>query len=113
KRPEGLLGLAAFQKRTMRTFAHAAPEHVMIRFKPNRYSRQGDPGPCLLVHEGPAATRNDTRAIAQQTRHDTALPVAESVLSMTRENFCDRQTRRGFDLLIRIDDFEHNLPCQT
>src|SRR6202047_5056609 len=57
KRPQGLLGVAALQKGTMRAFAQPAPENVLIRFKPNRYSRQGDPGPCLLVHEGAAATR--------------------------------------------------------
>src|SRR5580704_3655286 len=113
KRPQGLLGVAALQKRTMRAFAHAAPEHVLIRFKPNRYSRRGDPGPCLLVHEGAAATGKHTRAVAQQTRHDAALSVAERVLSVPRENFCDRQARRGFDLLIGIDEFEAELLRET
>ena len=97
----------------MRAFAHAAPEHVLIRFKPNRYSRQGDSGSCLLVHEGAAATRKHTRAVAQQTRHDAALSVAERVLSVPRENFCDRHARRGFDLLIGIDEFEAKLLRET
>src|SRR3984893_7127668 len=113
KRPQGLLGVAALQKRTMRAFAHAAPQHVLIRFKPNRYSRQGDPGPWLLVHEGAAATGKHTRTVAQQTRHDAALSVAERILSVPRENFCDRQARRGFDLLIGIDEFEAKLLGET
>ncbi len=113
KRPQGLLGVAALQKRTMRAFAHTAPEHVMIRFKPNRYSRQGDLGPRLLVHEGAAATRKHTRAAAQQTRHDAALSVAEIVLAVPRENLRDRHARRGFDLLIGIGEFEAKLLRET
>src|SRR5205807_9485650 len=82
-------------------------------FKPNRYSSQGDPCPCLLVHESTAATRKHTRAVAQQTCHDAALSVAERVLAVPGENFCDRQARRGFDLLIGIDKFEAELLRET
>ena len=74
------------------------------RADPDREAAGADQRSGLAVHEGAAAGGEHDPGAIQQAADDPALHVAEGGLAEALEDFANAASRRGLDLLVRIDE---------
>src|SRR5262245_39361714 len=90
--------------------AGALGEHVDWRIQPDGNGALVKQLPGARIVEGPAASGDDPDVAFHQSRHETALAIAEIMLTISIEQFGRGRTRCLLDFDIAIDEGQAQTP---